>query len=142
MQRAKLRLRGPGREGLPHWKSIRTSGCQQRPRALRKSSSARESGPKMQYIADTGFIAGFWDKNDRVRNWSRRIALKNPGPHITCEAALVEASYLVGPQRIARAFVEGDYEIEFSWEAQRAEVLDLLDRYSDYQMDVADACVV
>ena len=96
----------------------------------------------MQFIADTGFVAGFWDRNKAIRDWARGIAGQHAGPHLTAEAVLVEASYLVGPQRIARAFVAGDYQVDFSWDAQRAEVLELLDRYSDYGMDVADACIV
>jgi len=96
----------------------------------------------MQFIADTGFIAGFWDGNDRIREWSRRIARQNPGPHLTCEAVLLEACYLAGPRRVARAFAEGDYVVDFDWEGYRAEVLELLDRYADQEMDAADACIV
>lgn len=96
----------------------------------------------MQFIADTGFVAGFWDPNDKVREWARRIARENPGPHLTCEAVLTEASYLVGPARVARAFAEGDYRIDFEWQTERAKVLELLSRYADRDMDVADACIV
>ncbi|HEV2210691.1 MAG TPA: hypothetical protein VG167_18100 [Verrucomicrobiae bacterium] len=96
----------------------------------------------MQFIADTGYIAGFWDPNDRVRGWARRMARQNPEPHLTCEAALVEACFLAGPTRIARALAEGDYQIDFLWNANRAEVLELLEKYSDYGMDAADACIV
>jgi uncharacterized protein len=96
----------------------------------------------MQYIADTGFVAGFWDPNDRIRDWARRIARDHPGPHLTCEPVLVEACYLVGPNRVARAFAEGDYEVDFGWQFHRAEVLELLARYEDREMDFADACIV
>jgi predicted nucleic acid-binding protein len=96
----------------------------------------------VQYIADAGFIAGFWDKNDKVRNWARAIAERHPGPHLTCEPVLIEAAYLVGASRIARALTEGDYLVDFSWQAHAAEVLELLERYSDREMDVADACTL
>ena len=96
----------------------------------------------MQYIADTGFIAGFWDPNGKVRNWARRIARDNPEPHLTCEGALIEACFLAGPMRVARALAEGDYQIDFLWNAQRAEVLELIDKYADYRMDATDACIV
>jgi uncharacterized protein len=96
----------------------------------------------VQYIADTGFIAGFWDPNDKVRLWARQIARDNPGPHLTCEAALVEACFLAGPPRVARALTEGDYLIDFLWQPHQAEVLELVDKYADYGMDVADACIV
>jgi uncharacterized protein len=96
----------------------------------------------MQFIADTGFVAGFWDPNDRIREWARRMAREHPGPHLTCEPVLVEACYLVGGTRVARAFAEGDYLVDFSWQSERAEVLELLTRYADREMDVADACIV
>ena len=96
----------------------------------------------MQFIADTGFVAGFWDPNDKIREWAHRVAREHPGPHLTCEAVLVEASYLVGPNRVSRAFAEGDYLVDFDWQLQRADVLELLRRYADREMDVADACVV
>ena len=96
----------------------------------------------MQFIADSGFIAGFWDPNDAIRNWARRIAKGNPGPHLTCEAALVEACFLAGARRVARALAEGDYVVDFSWQPHRAAVLELLERYADYEMDPADACIV
>ena len=96
----------------------------------------------MQFIADTGFVAGFWDPNDRIREWVRGIAGRHPGPHLTCEPVLVEASYLVGPSRVARVFAEGDYLVDFQWQFERAEVLELLARYADREMDVADACLV
>lgn len=96
----------------------------------------------MQFIADTGFIAGFWDRNDKVREWARRIARDHPGPHLTCEPALVEACYLAGTRRVARAFAHGDYIVDFRWEPKKAEILELLERYADLDMDVTDACIV
>ena len=96
----------------------------------------------MQFIADTGFVAGFWDPNDKIRNWVRVLAQKNPGPHLTCEPVLVEACFLAGATRVARVFAEGDYLVDFSWQGYRPEVLELLDRYADRDMDVADACII
>jgi len=42
----------------------------------------------MQHIADTGFVAGFCDPNDKVRNWARAVTSENPGPHLSCEPVL------------------------------------------------------
>ena len=112
MLRVKLPPSCPGNQLL--FGSIRIIGCLRRRRKTRKRSSAANSKQKVQYIADTGFIAGFWDPNDRIRSWARRIARDHPGPHLTCEAALVEACFLAGPRRVGRALAEGDYHIDFS----------------------------
>src|SRR5579862_5026353 len=111
MRPAEPRRRSTSHESSLHWKSTPISECPGRLPRPRKRSSGAEFGPRMQFIADTGFVAGFWDRNPVIRNWARRIAQQHAGPHLTAEAVLVEASFLVGPQRIARAFVEGDYQV-------------------------------
>jgi hypothetical protein len=37
---------------------------------------------------------------------------------------------------VARAFAEGDYAVDFNWQHERAEVLELIARYADLDMDV------
>lgn len=96
----------------------------------------------MLFIADTGFVAGFWDPNERVRKWAIDFAKAHSGPYLTCEPVLTEASYLVGARRIAHVYLAGDYVIRFHWEEHREAVLQYLDRYADRDIDLADACLL
>jgi predicted nucleic acid-binding protein len=95
--------------------------------------------------ADAGFLVALWRKEDQYHAWAVAIARANPPPWATCEAALSEAERLLGSAgraslrtacrrcalRTVNVFLE---EVD--------PVMDLLDKYENVPMSLADACIV
>ena len=94
----------------------------------------------MQRIADTGLIVAALDRLDRHHTWAAQ-QLEEFAPFHTCEAVLVEVSYLLDdPLPGLRLVLRGDLLLNFSLDAHKARVLELLEKYS--RMDLADGCLV
>ena len=68
---------------------------------------------------------------------------KANAPFFTCECVLDELAFIVGDARLGMKMVaRGDLVLDFSLADHIEEVLALLEKYSDLQMDLADACLV
>ena len=96
----------------------------------------------MKHIADTGLLLAALDRRDPFHQWGSR-EFPAHAPFATCEAVLDELSFLTGDARIGiRLVARGDVVLDFSLRAHIPRVLELLDKYSDRQMELADACLV
>jgi predicted nucleic acid-binding protein len=96
-------------------------------------------------LVDASFLVALWRKNDRHHLWAVREARLHPPPWNTCESVLSEADHLLAPEGCATlrlacrrgalriAAIDGDAFLP---------VLDLLDKYADVPMSIADACLV
>lgn len=95
----------------------------------------------MRLIADTGFILARWSKSPARRKWALRHL---PGvPLITAEAALMEAGFRLGVADLApRLLRDGDYVSELTITDYAEDLIWLLNKYEDQQMDLVDACIV
>lgn len=61
----------------------------------------------MQHIADTGFLAACWSRNDQHHAWARGLASRPP--LITCAPVLTEAGYLLGREEpLPQVLADGD----------------------------------
>ena len=72
-------------------------------------------------------------------------ARANPPPWATCEAALSEAEHLLGPAgraSLRTACRRGALRIGQVLADELEAVMDLLDKYENVPMSVADACIV
>jgi hypothetical protein len=49
--------------------------------------------PLVKGIADTGFLVGFANRNDRHHNWAVNVAGRVTEPLLTCEAVLAETAF-------------------------------------------------
>jgi predicted nucleic acid-binding protein len=97
----------------------------------------------MTYIADTGFILSRWSKSAARRRWSRHFLDKGPLPFITAEAALMEAGYRLDVAELApRLLRDGDYVSGLTIGEHAEDLLWLLRKYADLEMDLVDACLV
>ena len=66
---------------------------------------------------------------------------------ITCEAAISEALFLLsvvhgGTAQVTGMLKSGGLQVGFSLDAEMAPVCDLLTKYADVPMSLADACLV
>jgi len=96
----------------------------------------------VKHIADTGLLLAALDRRDPYHAWGRREFPAN-APFATCEAVLDELSFLTGDARIGiRLLARGDLLLDFFLADHFPCVLELLDKYSDRQMPLADACLV
>ncbi|HSU57287.1 MAG TPA: hypothetical protein VLT36_24815 [Candidatus Dormibacteraeota bacterium] len=97
----------------------------------------------MTYIADTGFILARWSKSAARRRWSKHFLEKGPLPFITAEANLIEAGYRLNVAELGpRLLRDGDYISSLALTEHAEDLIWLLRKYADQEMDLADACIV
>jgi uncharacterized protein len=93
-------------------------------------------------IADTGLLVAALNRNDPFHEWGAREFVTN-APFVTCDAVLVELSYhLNDPIPGIKLVLRGDLILDFDLAAESRHVLDLLHKYRDRRMELADACLV
>jgi predicted nucleic acid-binding protein len=96
----------------------------------------------MKNIADTGQLKAAIDADDRAHAWGA-AQLREHAPFYTCEAVLDELAFLLGsPIPGLQLVVRGDLILDFDLADEANAVLDLLHKYRDRSMDLADACLV
>lgn len=96
-------------------------------------------------IVDASFLVALWRKDDEKHVWAVEKARKFPPPWLTCESALSEADHLLSPDGCATlrlACRRGALLVDAPGGDEFAGVLDLLEKYADVPMSVADACLV
>lgn len=96
-------------------------------------------------LIDASFLVALWRKNDQHHNWAVQQARIHPPPWITCESAFSEADHLLAPEGCATlrlACRRGALRVMPLDQDAFIPVLDLLDKYADIPMSIADACLV
>ena len=96
-------------------------------------------------IVDASFLVALWRKKDQNHVWAVKLARLHPPPWITCESALSEADHLLAPDGCATlrlASRRGALTISHESDGGFVPVLDLLEKYADIPMSIADACLV
>jgi predicted nucleic acid-binding protein len=96
----------------------------------------------LKKIADTGLLKAFLDADDFRHEWGFSEFPEN-APFYTCEAVLVELAFVFGsPIPGLELLQRGDLVLDFDLAAETKPVLDLLHKYLDRNMELADACLV
>ena len=96
-------------------------------------------------IADSSFLIALLIDRDRHHDWAIAQGAFHPRPWRTCEAAIAEAFYLVGPSgtdALISLIRRGSVVSAFDFAAHADDVLRLMARYSNVPMAFADACLV
>ena len=94
------------------------------------------------FIADTGLLKALLDRNDPYHRWAAE-AFPQHVPWATCEAVLTETAHLSGaPHKVMALVARGDLQVEFAAEPEAGRLVELLNKYQDCKMDLADACLV
>ena len=98
-------------------------------------------------IGDTGAIVALLDRSDQYHKWSVESFKTLRPPILTCEAVLAETWHLLGaapPARttLAKLYRKGIFRVELEFASQSQPIWDLLSKYHDIPMDLADACIV
>lgn len=96
-------------------------------------------------LADAGFLVALFRRDDQHHGWAGATAGAHPPPWVSCEAVFSEAEHLLGKSgraALRTACRRGALTIVAVLPDNIAAVMDLLERYGDVPMSVADACLV
>jgi predicted nucleic acid-binding protein len=98
-------------------------------------------------ILDTGPLVALLDRSEQRHAWAKTQLETIKPPLVTCEAVIAEACYLlrahtVAANHIGRFVAAGVIQVPFSIQAEHAPVFQLMRKYSDVPMSIADACIV
>lgn len=102
---------------------------------------------KRLVILDTGPLVAFLVRSDDYHEWSAEQWANIERPFLTCEPVLTEASYLLrsfpgGSNSILDFLRRGGLRISFQLEKHLEPVSQLLIKYANVPMSLADACLV
>ena len=98
-------------------------------------------------LLDSGPLVGFLIETDQYHRWADEIWGRLYEPVWTCEAVLSESVFLLHAcglsiDPLLELFERGLVQIDFSVTDNQPEVWDLLRKYADQPMSLADACLV
>lgn len=96
----------------------------------------------MKNIADTGLLKAMLDKDDMRHAWGV-AQFQEHAPFHTCDAVLMELAFLLDtPIPGLELLQRGALILDFNLSHEVSVLLDLLHKYHDREMDLADACLV
>ena len=101
----------------------------------------------MKTIADSGVIVAYLDKRDEHHLWTFEQMKTLPAPYLVCEAVITESCFLLshlhnGEKNVLAMLKAGFLEINFSLSNEIEAVGDLMQKYENVPMSLADACLV
>jgi predicted nucleic acid-binding protein len=98
-------------------------------------------------LLDTGPLVAFLNARDQHHAWAVAELGKAAPPLATCEAVLSEACFLLrkvpgGPEKVLALLERGLLVLPFRLDTEVARVAELMLRYAELPMSLADACLV
>jgi predicted nucleic acid-binding protein len=98
-------------------------------------------------IVDTGPLVAYLNAGDENHAWAVRQFASLHEPVLTCDAVWVETMHLYlkrggSAPRVWILLRSGTVKLAFHLDTEFESVAQLMDRYADVPMDLADACLV
>lgn len=96
-------------------------------------------------LVDTGFLIALFNRRDRHHRWAAAQARESIPPWQTCDAVLTEAFHLLEERRrswLLTLLIRNAVIPAFSLANDRDAILNLMQKYADVPMSLADACLV
>jgi predicted nucleic acid-binding protein len=98
-------------------------------------------------LLDTGFIVALLDRSESLHKACTRTVRAVEVPLITCEAVITESCYLLrsllgAPEAVIENVAAGIFQIPFQLSRETAGVKQVLRKYKDRKIDLADACLI
>ena len=97
-------------------------------------------------VVDTGPLVAYFCANEERHDWAVQQFANLTPPLLTCEPVLAETGFLLARQRVSAwrllEYLRGALRIALNLDAEAAAVRDLMVRYSNIPMSLADACLV
>ena len=101
-----------------------------------------------QVIVDTGPLVAALNSRDRHHHWAVGQWQALAPPVLSCEAVVAEACHLArrircgNPDHVLDLVGRGILDVSFSLADEIDRIRDLVDKYGDVPMSLADACLV
>jgi len=96
-------------------------------------------------LVDAGFLVALLSRRDAHHRWAAAQAGRTPPPWVSCESVLSEAFHLLGARggpALASLLRREAVSVRFELRTERNRLLQLMDKYRDLPMSLADACLV
>ena len=98
-------------------------------------------------LVDAGPLVAFLLAGDQYHDWATTQFARLHDPLFTCEAVISEAMFLVehfepAHEKFCAMMETGEIRLAFNLREQLPSVLELIRRYRDVPMSLADACLV
>ena len=98
-------------------------------------------------LLDTGVIVALLDRSENAHPACAKAIRELQAPLITCEAVVTEACYLLrnlpgAPEAVIENVTAGIFQIPFQLSREAAGVKQILRKYRDRKIDLADACLI
>jgi predicted nucleic acid-binding protein len=98
-------------------------------------------------LLDTGVIVGLLDRSEKRHQACADAVQELEAPLITCEAVIAESCFLLrnlagAPEAVIENVSAGIFQIAFQLSREAAGVKQVLRKYRDRQIDLADACLI
>ncbi len=98
-------------------------------------------------IVDTGPLVAFLSQDDSAHAWAVTVFKQLGAPLVTCDVVIAEAHYLLsrtrnGADGLLALLETGGLQLASLAELDPALLRQLIFRYRDVPMDLADACIV
>ncbi|MCJ7580830.1 MAG: PIN domain-containing protein [Candidatus Aminicenantes bacterium] len=98
-------------------------------------------------IVDTGPLVAYLNKNDKYHEWTVAQLDSVKPPLLTCESVLSEACFLLrqyknGSLNILKLLAHHLLSLPFKLENESIAIEELIDKYQNLPMSLADACLV
>ena len=98
-------------------------------------------------LLDTGVIVALLDRSEKYHHACAAAIRDLDAPLITCEAVLAESCYLLrnlpgAPEAVIENVAAGIFQVPFQLSREAPAVKQVLRKYRDRRIDLADACLI
>lgn len=98
-------------------------------------------------LLDTGVIVALLDRSEKLHQACADAVQDLEAPLITCEAVIAESCYLLrnlagAPEAVIENVATGIFQVVFQLSREAAGVKQVLRKYRDRKIDLADACLI
>jgi uncharacterized protein len=98
-------------------------------------------------LLDTGVIVALLDRSENFHQACADAVQEMQAPLITCEAVIAESCYLLrslagAPEAVIQNVAAGIFQVAFQLSREAVSVKQVLRKYRDRQIDLADACLI
>ena len=98
-------------------------------------------------LLDTGVIAALLDRSEKFHQGCSEAVRSLEAPLVTCEAVIAESCYLLrdlpgASEAVIENVIAGILQVPFQLSREALGVKQVLRRYRDRRIDLADACLI
>ena len=98
-------------------------------------------------LLDTGAIVALLDRNESAHQACADAVQQLQAPLLTCEAVIAESCYLLrnlagASEAVIENIAAGMFQVAFQLSHEAASVKQVLRKYRDRKIDLADACLI